>query len=464
MKKFLLLLAAFLLPAALVYGLFAAALVFTRELAPVDEVVEATAAGEMALYGTSHNENIGAYKFRTMSALGADFLVLGTSRSMQLRGEFFTRESFYNAGGVVRNMADFTDLLSRLPEDALPDTLLVVLDQNMFNTDWRASSPGGPQGFEDLETDFLDTLLRTAQDYASGKFSLFDVLRPKAGVYGLAAAARGTGFALDGSYRYGILTEQNLDAPEKNFSDTYRQIDFGQERFAYGDTPDPLALTQLEEFLALCREKGIRVVGFLPPLPPRSTRGWRRAAATAISTPSTRRSPRGLPRRAGSSTTSPRSRARTSNTSTASTAGTGSTPGSRWRWTRRARSSRGRSTARRSSSCWPTPTATPARCPTAGPAADRSEGTAAVFCRRVPAPFSPLPEAKSHPGAPLGRKIPFPPRAERGRKRPAKQRCQTAPNPLSGGNCAAFSACHKMSKKRCFSPFLSFLVLPLLSG
>ena len=268
MKKFLLLLAAFLLPAALVYGLFAAALVFTRELAPVDEVVEATVAGEMTLYGTSHNENIGAYKFRTMSALGADFLVMGTSRSMQLRGEFFTRESFYNAGGVVRNMADFTDVLSRLPEDALPDTLLVVLDQNMFNTDWRASSPGGPQGFEDLETDFLDTLLRTAQDYASGKFSLFDVLRPKAGVYGLAAAARGTGFALDGSYRYGILTEQNLDAPEKNFSDTYRQIDFGQERFAYGDTPDPLALAQLEEFLALCREKGIRVVGFLPPLPP----------------------------------------------------------------------------------------------------------------------------------------------------------------------------------------------------
>lgn len=268
MKKFLALLAAFLLPAALLYGLFAAALVTTRELVPVDEVVAATTAGEMILYGTSHNENIGAYKFRTMCAVGADFLVMGTSRSMQLREEFFTRDSFYNAGGVVRNMADFADVLSRLPDDALPDTLLVALDQNMFNTDWRASSPGGPQGFEDLETDFLDTLLRTAQDYASGKFSLFDVLRPKEGVFGLAAAARGTGFAADGSYRYGVLTGQNLAEPEKNFSDTYRQIDFGQERFAYGDTPDALALSQLEDFLSVCTEKGIRVVGFLPPLPP----------------------------------------------------------------------------------------------------------------------------------------------------------------------------------------------------
>ncbi len=268
MKKFLALAAAFLLPAALLYGLFAAALVNTQELAAVDEVVAATLDGEMSLYGTSHNENIGAYKFRTMSALGADLLVMGTSRSMQLRGEFFTRESFYNAGGVVRNMADFADVLSRLPSDALPDTLLVALDQNMFNIDWRASSPGGPQGFEDLETDFLDTLLRTAQDYGSGKFSLVEVLRPQQGIFGLAAAARGTGFAPDGSYRYGILTEQNLDAPKKNFSDTYLQIDFGQERFAYGDTPDPLALEQLEAFLSLCAEKGIRVVGFLPPLPP----------------------------------------------------------------------------------------------------------------------------------------------------------------------------------------------------
>ena len=268
MKRFLTRLALFLLPAVLIYGLFAAALINTRELADLESIVAATADGSLTLYGTSHNEKIGAYKMQATSAIGAQLLVLGTSRSMQLRSEFFTQDSFYNAGGGVRNMADFQDFLSRLPQDALPQTQLVVLDQNFFNTDWRYSSPAEPQDFVGEEPDFFDTLLRTGIDYGSGKFSLLDVLRPQQGIFGLAAAARGTGFAVDGSYRYGTVALENLGEPEKNFADTYRQIDFGQQRFAYGDTPDEVALDQLEKFLAFCNEKEIEVVGFLPPFPP----------------------------------------------------------------------------------------------------------------------------------------------------------------------------------------------------
>ena len=268
MKRFLARLALFLLPVVLVYGIFAAALINTRELADLDTIVAATVDGSLTLYGTSHNEKIGAYKLQAASALGARLMVLGTSRSMQLRGEFFASDSFYNAGGGVRNMWDFVDFLSRLPQDALPETLLVVLDQNFFNSDWRASSSDESQDFEGGDPDFFDTLLRTGIDYGEGKFSLFEVLSPQPGIYGLAAAARGTGFALDGSYRYGILVQDNLEEPQKNFAATYRQIDFGQQRFAYGDTPDALALEQLEQFLAFCTERGIEVVGFLPPYPP----------------------------------------------------------------------------------------------------------------------------------------------------------------------------------------------------
>ena len=113
MKKFLRVLALFLLPVALLYGLFAAVLVSTRELAGMEEIVAATLDGSLTLYGTSHHENFATYKLRVTSALAPRLLVLGTSRSMQLRGDFFSEKSFYNAGGAVRNMADYEDFLRR---------------------------------------------------------------------------------------------------------------------------------------------------------------------------------------------------------------------------------------------------------------------------------------------------------------------------------------------------------------
>ena len=53
MKKFLRVLALFLLPVALLYGLFAAVLVSTRELAGMEEIVAATLDGSLTLYRTT---------------------------------------------------------------------------------------------------------------------------------------------------------------------------------------------------------------------------------------------------------------------------------------------------------------------------------------------------------------------------------------------------------------------------
>ena len=186
---------------------------------------------------------------------------------MQLRGDFFSEKSFYNAGGGVRNVVNYQQFLEALPEQALPDTLLVVLDQDMFSTPWRQSNYGD-LSFGDLEMKPFDTLLRTGFDYGSGKFSILETIVPKPGVYGLAAAGKHSGFKADGSYQYGWTAQRNLGQPEKNFSEVYRNIDFDELRFQGCALPDAAALEQLESFLACCAEREIRVVGFLPPFPP----------------------------------------------------------------------------------------------------------------------------------------------------------------------------------------------------
>lgn len=267
MKRFLRILAIFLLPVLLIYGLFALVLINSRELAPLDEVVDATVSGELVRYGSAYHENFCAYKSRVTARLSPKLLVLGTSRSMQLRSEFFTGASFYNAGGGVRNAREYLWFLQQLPEKSLPKLVVAVLDQNMFNELWAANSI----------TDGLDTgdiarkknlLARVGASYGDGKFSILDNLLPKAGVYGLAAAGRGSGFAKDGSYRYGAAALAGLSDPESAFSQTYRDIDFSAARFASGDTVSRQALGWTEDFLKFCAAHNIEVVGILPPFAP----------------------------------------------------------------------------------------------------------------------------------------------------------------------------------------------------
>lgn len=267
MKRFLKVTALFLLPVALLYLLFGVVLWNSRELAPLSEVVAAAADGSLQRYGSAYHENIQAFKFRTASEKKAKLLVLGTSRSMQLRAAFFSEPSFFNAGGGARDVYDYERFLRALPEQARPKTVVLVLDQNMFNETWAAENATQALQLDDIPLK-KDTLLRVGASYGDRKFSLLENLRRRPGIYGLAAAGRNSGFSADGSYHYGKVAEESLDVPEALFANTMRDIDFSRARFAWGDAPSARALEAVRSLLAFCGEAGIDAVGILPPFAP----------------------------------------------------------------------------------------------------------------------------------------------------------------------------------------------------
>lgn len=267
MKRFLKITALFLLPFVLFYGLLGIFFVNSREGAPLDEVVSATVDGSLVLYGSAYHENFQAYKYRVVSQLAPSLLVLGTSRSMPLRSTFFTEKSFYNAGGTVKNAQDYLRFLQQLPAESRPGTVFMVLDQNMFNDEWAFNNRTAGLALSDLPVKG-DVLLRMGNSYGDGKFSILKNLSGRTGCYGVAAVGRSSGFTADGSYRYGVAAEANLSAPERNFADSYRNIDFSQLRFAWGDEPSEWALDQMDQLLRWCREEQIQVVAMLAPLPP----------------------------------------------------------------------------------------------------------------------------------------------------------------------------------------------------
>ena len=141
MKRFLKILALFLAPVILLLGMFSLALVRSGELTPTADIEAAALNGGLELFGLAYRDDTRALKQAVANARGADVLVLGTSRSMQLRGAFFASDSFYNAGGGVAYISQAQVFLENMPPDARPKHLLLVLDQYFYNETWTSIEP-----------------------------------------------------------------------------------------------------------------------------------------------------------------------------------------------------------------------------------------------------------------------------------------------------------------------------------
>ena len=192
MKRFLKILALFLAPVILLLGMFSLALVRSGELTPTADIEAAALNGGLELFGLAYRDDTRALKQAVANARGADVLVLGTSRSMQLRGAFFASDSFYNAGGGIAYISQAQVFLENMPPDARPKHLLLVLDQYFYNETWTSIEPEDSAALRPYtQPDAFYALRRALADYLDGKYSLLHVLGTQDGVYGMSAAGRG---------------------------------------------------------------------------------------------------------------------------------------------------------------------------------------------------------------------------------------------------------------------------------
>ncbi len=269
MKRFLKTIALFLLPAALFLGVCFAALVRSGELARMEDVEDAMARGSVSLVGFAYRDDTRTLKQNTASARAAGVLVLGTSRSMQLRSAFFASKSFYNAGGGIAYVSQALPFLQRMPENARPEKLVLVLDQYFYNPQWCSIEPEESLTLKAYTPPDVSYALRhMLWDLAEGKFSLAEALAAPEGQFGLAAAGRGSGFRADGTYEYGSVLEHPERGGDVGFHDTFERIAKKTGRFETGDAPDPQSLAETEALLAYCADNDIAVTAFLPPYAP----------------------------------------------------------------------------------------------------------------------------------------------------------------------------------------------------
>ena len=271
MKKLLTVVALFALPVLLIYGVFTAVVIKSREQATLEQVVAATLDGELVLFGNAYTSEIRSYKMLVQKQLGADFLVLGTSRSMPFMGRFFDEPNFYNAGGGAIVASDYLFFLQSIGEQSQPKTLLLVLDQNMYSEKWYTTFGFAThRGYDEAEKPPLfNSVNHAISDYGYGKYSILKVLNTQKGVYGLAASGRNMGFRQDGSYSYGKLAQKTV--PMAGFDLHFRDIDKGKNFFVYDEQVSAAALEELRALLSYCKERQIEVYAILPPFAPATT-------------------------------------------------------------------------------------------------------------------------------------------------------------------------------------------------
>jgi hypothetical protein len=267
MKRFLKTITLFLIPVVLVISLFSAVYFASGEYIGTREVALRMAQGEPILLGLAYRDDTRSMKHLIASEVEADLLILGTSRSMQFRGQFFNTGSFFNAGGGVASLQEMLFFLQALPEEALPSTLVIVLDQYFYNPTWNIAVPQNFSDYGFTQTSYPHNIHRCMQDFILGKYSIFDIFNSSSSAYGMAASARGSGFYEDGSYSYGFAILEAYTA-ENALADSYRRILIGSDRFEYGDTLDAGVIQKTEELLAFCAENNIEVVAILPPYAP----------------------------------------------------------------------------------------------------------------------------------------------------------------------------------------------------
>jgi hypothetical protein len=253
------------------------------------------------LAGSAYTNYLRELKTYETKARRPKVLALGSSRVGQFRSGFLRNPGvFYNASLATNSFVSYRYFIEHLgppfPEIVIVDMLqsyfgpadprFPVVAPNPFESDGdrahgSASVAGWRTGIGDVVDGFdavIGTFFRDGAwwkvyaDYAAGKFTLRDVFGtrdPRVTVVGLRARTTDDGTLNDGSDRYGkIITNSGERKKVQNdIAAMVAAVTDGSAAYDYGPAISADAIEVLTEFLQSCKDRGIFVIGFLPPMP-----------------------------------------------------------------------------------------------------------------------------------------------------------------------------------------------------
>lgn len=264
---------AFFLPFGIGFGVIVGGLVYVGELMPLQTVVDYQTSDEPVMYRPRFGNRDTQFKSAMVNRLQPEIVTVGSSRVLQMRDGLLTEapSAFYNAGAPAWTLDQLEEWLALVDDEALPDVLILGIDPPWFNSAYTGDEfktyASDVEYTLDITRSFLQYLVQ-GRPFDLAQLLVREERRSGALGLGMRPIQDGHGFRNDGSEQYGdFLVAGWLWQP----TERDRHIQWmrnGEEMYVFGDTISPDRLAQFERFIATLDERGVHVVGFLPPYTP----------------------------------------------------------------------------------------------------------------------------------------------------------------------------------------------------
>jgi hypothetical protein len=185
-------------------------------------------------------------------------VALGSSRAMQVRGEFFT-VGFVNWGGAVSSVGRLEQAVRVLSMSPRPQLALLLVDPWWFNARLRSSDDmAQPPAYPSVPDP--GTFYEAARILVQQRDRLGAAAARRPTRLGLLAAISNEGFDRFGSYHYVSTITGAKQAEDVRFADTADRIAKGRSRFEHATEPDEALLHAFLSAVGTLRASGVRVI------------------------------------------------------------------------------------------------------------------------------------------------------------------------------------------------------------
>jgi hypothetical protein len=273
MTRFTLKALVFLLPAILLYAFPVGIFLLGREAYTPAQMVRMQIQHPEAVVGKyfNHFGTDNYYKQLLVQAKKPQVIILGSSRGIELREQFFMDpQSFVNASVPSATLSQMQGFVESLPAEKSA-VVVLELDQSLFRSDVKESPFPPPQSTQDVLSDLFTYDWRQIYlDFYLHKINLATVLSQyqESHNVGLAAYLSGDGYRSDGSRRYAyIFGPKWQEVVARSVANKVQELKKSRGSYEYGPAISLEALDTLDATLAEAQEKHLTVIGYLPPVP-----------------------------------------------------------------------------------------------------------------------------------------------------------------------------------------------------
>ncbi len=224
--------------------------------------------GDDFLFGKAYSNDLAYYKFSMLHKEKAEVLTIGSSRVLQFRNYFFNDDtSFYNAGFLTPSLYSMVNTLPLIEKDALPEVLILGIDEYYFNTTWfyKNELTWAKEWLyypDNLSYNFV--FEKIFNDFTEGKLQFYQLLF-NFNKIGVNAKINGNGVDKYGAYIYNDIYEDPKTNEERTAQTVY-YIENELARYYTGDDVESKSLEYIEQIATFCNENDVNLIIFTPPL------------------------------------------------------------------------------------------------------------------------------------------------------------------------------------------------------